>query len=280
MSWVREAGRQRSGTFSVLGWMWVGIVILFSLGPLFIVVPVSFTSGGLAAFPPIGFSLRWYQAFFADFFWVNALKTSLKLAVTVGILSTIIGFLLALATSRVLSRSTRKIMRIVLLLPFIIPTIVSAIAIFSFFSRLGLVGTFPGMVIAHTIMALPFAVLVIESGLMQIDPSLEEAARSLGASRLQRMAYVLVPLLLPALTGCFVFSFVFSFDEVIVALFVGGASYQTLPAKMYVFLETELRPTPAVVSVLLIVTLVVARIAAQLVLSLQRWRRVSPVNKV
>lgn len=240
-------------------------ILFFLLAPLAIVVPVSLTGGELSQFPPQGLSLRWYYDFFQDHEWMEALRLSFSLGISVALLSTMVGLAAALALARFTPNGLKPVVRVLVLAPMIVPGVVGAIAMFLILSRLGLVSTFPGLLLAHTVLALPYSVIVIENALLHLDPSVDEAARTLGASTGARMRRITLPLIAPSIVGSAVFAFITSFDEIVVVLLVGGARSQTLPVKMFNFLENELRPTPAVVSSLLILALVLAQIAASLV---------------
>lgn len=252
------------------------LILFFLLAPLAIVIPVSLTAGITPHFPPQGLSLRWYKEFFGDREWMRALWVSFSLGITVAITSTVSGLCAAFAMSRLVPDGLKSIIRVIVLAPLIVPAIVGAIAMFLMFSQLGIVSTFQGLVLAHTVLALPYTIVVLENGLLHLDTSLEEAARTLGAGRFTRLRRIVLPLMLPSIIGSAVFAFITSFDEIVAVLLVGGASYQTLPVKMFVFLENELKPTPAVVSSLLIVGLLAAQGAAHLLRQVLERRRRGP----
>lgn len=253
-------------------WLFACTVLFYLLVPLIVVIPVSLTNGQIAHFPPEGLSLRWYRDFFNDPYWMAATRLSFELGIAVAAASTLLGLITSLALTRFVSKTVGSLVRVLVLTPLIVPLIVSAIAMFLMIARLGLASTFPGLFIAHTVLAVPYSVLVIENGLLHFDMSLEEAAHTLGASKFSTFRRVIFPLILPSLVGSAVFAFITSFDEVVVVLLVGGATLQTLPAKMFVFLQNEIRPTPAAISTLLIIGLVVAQLAAHLMRIHRRWR--------
>jgi ABC-type spermidine/putrescine transport system permease subunit II len=251
------------------------LILFFLLAPLAIVIPVSLTAGNVPHFPPQGLSLRWYVEFFSDHEWMRALWVSFTLGLVVATTSTFTGLCAAFAMSRLIPEGLKSPLRAIVLAPLIVPAIVGAIAMFLMLSQLKLVSTFPGLVLAHTVLALPYTIIVLENGLLHLDPSLEEAARTLGANRFTRMFRIVLPLMLPSIIGSAVFAFITSFDEIVAVLLVGGAFYQTLPVKMFVFLENELKPTPAVVSSLLIIGLLAAQGVSYLIrTALERRRRV------
>lgn len=244
-------------------WALVVLVLAFLILPLVVVIPESFSPSAVLQFPPKSLSLRWYEDFFSGPFWLDALWLSIELAATVAVLSTTIGLLAAVALARYV-RVGRGPLRAVVLSPLIIPVIVTAIALFDVMIRLNLVGTFLGLVLAHTILALPFPVVILENALKSVDPNLEDAAVSLGANRFIAFYKVTLRLIMPSVLGAALFAFLASWDEVVIVLFVGGALLQTLPVKMFEFLTTEVRPTVASASTLLIVGLLLVLLLVQL----------------
>ena len=135
------------------------------------------------------------------------------------------------------------------LAPIIVPTIILSVALYGVFAKLKLIGAWYGLVLAHTVLALPFVVLVMAAGLRDFDRSLEQAAAGLGASRWRTLSRVTLPLLRPSLVSAGLLAFISSFDEVVVALFLAGAN-MTLPKKMFDNILMEIDPTIASVSVI------------------------------
>ena len=151
--------------------------------------------------------------------------------------------------------------------PLIVPTIVVALAVYSQYVDLHLIGTFRGLVAAHTILALPYVVLLVTNGLQQIDEAYEEASSVMGAGRLTTLRRVVLPMLAPSLAAAAVFAFVTSWDEVVMVLFLGGR-LTTLPLKMFTYLQTGVTPTIAAVSTMLIGLVMVLYFASS------AWNRV------
>jgi putative spermidine/putrescine transport system permease protein len=261
--------RARPLVYQGVLWVIALAVIAFLLFPLIVVVPESFSPTTILYFPPHGLSLRWYQDFVNDPNWIPALWLSVRLGLSVAALATVLGLAAAVALHRHVRRG-RAAIRMLVLGPVIIPVIVSAIAIFDIMTRLGLVGTFLGLLLAHTILAVPFPIIILERALKSVDPTLEDAAVSLGASRLQAFYKVTLRLILPSVFAAALFAFIASWDEVVVVLFVGGPFLQTLPLTMYQFVTTEIKPTIGAVSTLLFVAVLVVFAIAQT----QPWRRV------
>jgi putative spermidine/putrescine transport system permease protein len=272
-----RSGAARVDPVHVLLWVFTLAVIAFLLFPLVAVFPISVSPDTVLQFPPSGFSLRWYDEFFADKEWTDALFLSVRLGISVALLSTILGMACAVAITRRLRR-TKRPMRALVLAPLMVPVIVTAIAMFDVAIDLRLVGTFWGLLLAHTVLALPFAVIVLESALKSVDRNLEDAAVSLGANRVQAFVKVTVPLLRPAIFTALLITFLTSWDEVVVVLFMGGPFEQTLPVRMFEFLTTQVRPTVAAASGVLIAALVVGALVAS-VIGLVRRRRMEQLAR-
>jgi putative spermidine/putrescine transport system permease protein len=137
----------------------------------------------------------------------------------------------------------------VALAPLIVPTIILSVSLYGLFAKLKLIGEWYGLVVAHTVLALPFVVLVMSAGLRDFDRGLEQAAEGLGASRVRTLLRVTLPLLRPSLVSAGLLAFISSFDELVVALFLAGPN-MTLPKKMFDNILMEIDPTIAAVSVM------------------------------
>jgi putative spermidine/putrescine transport system permease protein len=259
-----RGGGARVDAVQVLLWGFTLAVLGFLLFPLIAVFPISVSADTILQFPPSDVSLRWYEEFFSDREWTDALFLSIRLGVAVALLSTVLGLACAVAITRYMRRGKRT-MRALVLAPLMVPVIVTAIAIFDVAIDLRLVGTFWGLLLAHTVLALPFAVVVLESALKSVDRNLEDAAVSLGANRLQAFVKVTVPILRPAIFTALLITFVTSWDEVVVVLFIGGAFEQTLPVRMFEFLTTQVRPTVAAASGVLIAALLIGAVLASVI---------------
>ena len=147
------------------------------------------------------------------------------------------------------------------LAPIIVPTIILSVAVYGLFAKLKLIGAWYGLVVAHTVLALPFVVLVMAAGLRDFDRRLEQAAEGLGASRWRTLSRITLPLLRPSLVSAGLLAFISSFDELVVALFLAGPN-MTLPKKMFDNILMEIDHTIAAVSVMqiLLVSLVMVLI--------------------
>ena len=230
----------------------VGLVLIFLIVPTLIVIPLSFSPTSIMQFPPESWSLRWYEKYLSQPGWVSATWNSVIIAVITPFLAVPVGSLAAYA----LVRGTfvgRKTVSFFMLLPIIVPTLVTAIAIFKVFSQFQLSGTILGFVIAHAILAIPFVVTIMTATLKGVDPQLENASMTLGASRVTTVRMVTLPIAAPGLMASALFAFLISFDELIVAIFLSSPVLNTLPKKLWDGIRLELDPTLAAVSTILVV---------------------------
>jgi len=226
-------------------------VFIYLVAPLAIVVPISFSSGEGLAFPPPGYSLRWYEHYWTDRAWVDATITSLKVGVLVAALATALGTLAAIGLSRMAGRA-RVVAYAFIVSPIIVPVIVLAVALYRLYSPLGLNGSIVGLALAHTIMAAPFVVVTVTAALSRFDQQLVLASASLGETPFRTFFKVTLPLIRPSVLTGGLFAFMTSFDEVVIALFVGSGTVATLPRMMWASLRSGIDPTIAAVSTLLI----------------------------
>lgn len=236
-------------------WFWCGLVFFYLMAPLLVVFPLSFSSSPYLQFPPPGWSLRWYVAYLEDSTWVDATWRSLQVGICTMLLATVFGSLLAFGLVRGHYPGKTTANQIALL-PLIVPAIIYAVAAYAIFARLQLIGDWRSIVLAHTVLAIPYVVTVVMAALRTVDESYELAAMSLGAGRLKAIWRVTLPQIRPALISGMFLAFISSFDELVVAMFLGGAN-MTLPKKMFDNIVSEIDPTIAAVSVMqvLLVTL-------------------------
>jgi putative spermidine/putrescine transport system permease protein len=224
------------------------LVFAFLILPLLIVFPISFSSSSYLRFPPPGLSLRWYQAYLDDSVWIDATLRSLKIATVATVLATLLGTLLAFSIVRGRYWGREAVNQLAAL-PIIVPTIVYSIAVYGLFSQLKLIGLWQGIALAHTVYAIPFVTIIVTAGLRTFDIAQEQAAMGLGASRLTAVRRVTLPQIRPSLVSAAFLAFIASFDELVIAMFLGGSN-MTLPKKMFDNILLEIDPTIAAVSVL------------------------------
>jgi putative spermidine/putrescine transport system permease protein len=242
----------------------VAVALLFLILPNFIVVPISFAPTSVLEFPPRGFSTQWYAKYFTQPGWLPATFTSFYVAILTMIFSVIVGSLAAYGLVRG-SFGGKRALNAFFLFPIIIPTLITAIAIFKLFSGLRLTGTIFGFVMGHSVLAIPFVITIMTASLRGIDPQLESAARSLGASRAQTLWRVTFPIALPGIIAASLFAFLVSFDELLIALFLSSPWLSTLPKKLWDGIRTEITPTIAAISTLLITMSIIVLISVGLI---------------
>jgi putative spermidine/putrescine transport system permease protein len=180
------------------------------------------------------------------------LRNSIIVASATAALATLLGTLAALGLARPEFRF-RGAVTALLLSPMVLPIIVTAVAIYLFYARIGLNGSFTGLVLAHTILASPFVVVTVGATLATYDRTLSRAAASLGAGPVRAFFRVMLPLILPGIASGALFAFITSFDDVVVALFVAGTEQRTLPRQMWSGVRENLDPTITAVATMLVV---------------------------
>lgn len=228
------------------------LIAVWLVAPTLVVIPMSLGEKKSLAFPPSGFSLKWYHNFFTNPQWFDSLIVSLKVAFMVSIVATVIGTMAALGIERLKGKGGGLI-RALLITPMVVPGVVLAVGIYAVYLDTRLVGTWTGYVFAHTLLAIPFVVIAVGASLSVFDARLETAAASLGASRLSTFFTVTLPLVMPGILSGALFAFVTSFDEVIVSLFITSPTLKTLPVQIFSSMTRDADPTVAAVGSLIFV---------------------------
>jgi putative spermidine/putrescine transport system permease protein len=225
--------------------------------PAVIVVATSFTSGETLQFPPRGFSLRWYEAFWESSLFIGSLKLSLYLAGLVTLISLCIGFSAAYALERNRFRA-REAVRALILSPLLMPAVILGLGLMQLQVWLGFSQTFTGMLVGHLVITLPYVVRTLTASMSLFDRNLENAAMSLRASPLVVLRTITIPLLVPGLISGGVFAFVTSFGNVSLSVFLGAGSDVTLPVQVLAYVEQTVDPLVAAVSSVVILFTAVA----------------------
>ena len=226
-------------------------VSLFLLLPLLLIVALSFDSSPWLQFPPPSWTFKWYRQLFADSGWIASFMSSLEVASIVTVLAVLLGLLASFGLVRGTFRG-RQALRGFFLTPMILPVVVLAVALYAVFLRLRLNGTLVGFVIAHLVLALPFSIISITGALERFDKSIEDAAILCGATVWQARLRVTLPAIKLGVFGAAIFSFLASWDEVVVAIFMASPTLQTLPVRIWSMLREDLSPVIAAVSTLLV----------------------------
>lgn len=248
-------------------WSTVGLwaLLLFMPAPIIVVIAASFSYDGYIRFPPGELSLRWYVEFLTDMRWLRALWTSLLLAVAGAVFSTTIAFMAALAVARHQTRFTRYF-EVAIMTPLLFPHAALGIAMLALLMSFHVYGTFVGLLLAHCIITLPYAYRPISVSLRKLDAAMEEASMSLGAGRWYTFRHVTLPLVRPGIITALLFSFILSFDEVTVTMFLVGPFITTLPVEIYSFIQESGTPVVAAISsVLVLITLMLVLLLERVV---------------
>jgi putative spermidine/putrescine transport system permease protein len=239
-----------------------GFVLFFLVAPLVVVIPLSFTSAPFLSFTPEmlsldpeGFSTRWYKGLFGicgnvddsastmcTDKWMTGAQKSLIIAIISTITATVVGTLAALGLSSEHMPARRLIMAL-MISPLIVPLIITASGMAFFFATINLTATWTGIILAHTILGLPFVVITVTSTLVGFDKSLMRAGANLGGTPAYNFFKIQMPLIAPGMISGALFAFITSFDEIVVILFVGGPQQHTLPLQMWSGIRQEISPT-------------------------------------
>jgi len=257
------------GYTGIAGYFWrcllyaiSAVILLFLAMPILVVLPISFSSEIYFSYPLPGWSLQWYQEIFTNPRWFNAAVNSCIVAFATVSLSLAIGTLAALGLSRRELPGRAAILGFTLA-PLIVPTVITSVGIFFFYAKLNLINTYIGLIIAHTVIAVPLVVILILATLKGFDANLARAGAGLGANSLQVFYLVTLPLIMPGFLSAAIFAFVTSFDEVVLVLFLGGPELRTLPREMWKSVREQTDPTIMAASAILVAVTLVLLIAVE-----------------
>ena len=242
-------------------WLYIiSFVVLFLLiVPSLVVIPMSFSDSQYLEFPPKNWSLRWYENYFSSGQvgmgfndWIGATWTSVKVAVLTIFVATPIG---TMAAYGLINSGTkvRTILFPIMISPMMIPVILVAIGLFYFYVQFKMVNSILGLVLGHSLVAMPLVLIIVLSALKNYDMNQEKVARSLGASRLRAFFEITLPQIKFSIISASLISFLTSFDEVIISLFVAGGDNSTITRAMFLALRDQIDPTIAAISTILII---------------------------
>ncbi|WP_421875078.1 ABC transporter permease [Pacificispira sp.] len=259
------------------------MIFFFLIVPILVIIPLSFNASDfftftkeMLALDPDGYSLKHYRDFFTNPDWQQALRNSVSIAPMATLISTGLGTLAAIGLSQSHVPFRGTIMAI-LISPMIVPLIISAAGMYFFYSRIGMQGTYWGVVLAHAALGTPFVIITVTATLVGFDKSLVRAAASMGANPVTTFFKVQMPLIMPGVISGGLFAFITSFDEVVVVLFVGSASQKTLPWQMFTGLREQISPTIlAVATVLVTISIILLTTLELLRRRAERLRGMSP----
>ena len=242
-------------------WLYIlSFITLFLLiVPSLVVIPMSFSASQYLEFPPREWSLRWYENYFFSWKvengfndWMAATWTSIKVAVLTIFVAVPIGTMAAYGLVNSSSR-TSKILFPIFISPMMVPIILVAIGLFYFFVQFKLVGSVLGLVIGHSLVALPLVLIIVFSALKNYDMNQEKVARSLGAGRFRAFREITLPQIKFSIISASLIAFLTSFDEIIISLFVAGGDNSTITRSMFLALRDQIDPTIAAISTILII---------------------------
>lgn len=248
---------------------YVALFFIFLLAPILIVVAVSFSSTSFVAFPPQGFSLKWYYRFFEYKPFIDSFIVSIEIAVLSAGLGALIGVPAALVLARNQVPFANAIMAF-LLAPLSVPLIVLGFALLFYLSRLGFGVSFSSLLIAHTVVSIPYIVRTVAGVYRGVAQEFEESAAILGASRWQVFRHVTLPMIKPGILAGTLFAVLISVDNLPISYFFGSAATNTLPVVMLSYLENQFDPSVAAASTIQLVLAVAGLVFLERAYGLQR----------
>ncbi len=217
------------------------VVYIFMFAPIAVVLLLAFNSSQFGGFPIEGFSLRWFHRLYENEAIIRAFKTSLMLALLTSIIATTIGILASLALVRYRIPGKDWITTL-LISPVLVPETVLAVGLLIFLRYLSIPQSFGLLLVGHSLIALPFVILVVQARMVGIRKDYEEAARSLGANPFQTFREVTLPLLMPAVFAGALFAFTISFDNITATIFWRPAGLETVPTQIFGMLRNSISP--------------------------------------
>ncbi|RBO91153.1 ABC transporter permease [Pseudochrobactrum asaccharolyticum] len=231
-------------------WISLTISIAFLALPLLLVLPLAFNDSSFLTYPMEGFTFDWFYHVYQEAIWSKALLNSLVVALGAMIVATLIGGMAAIGVL-LTGRLAQVILTALFVSPLVLPSIVIGVAFAYSFGRMMIAGSYTSIILAHAILGAPLVFLSVMTSLKLLNPDLDRAAASLGASRTHRFWRITLPLTAPGFIAGAIFAFITSFDEVVVALFLVSPDTTTLPIALFASLRDRLQPTIVVVALLL-----------------------------
>ncbi|MGO4668302.1 ABC transporter permease [Bosea sp. 2RAB26] len=275
MSGVSRPG---AAAFNAVRLAFAALAVAFLLLPLVAILPLAFTDSVFLVYPISGPSLRWFGALAESQAWTRAIVNSLIIGTGATVVATVVGTLAALGLRRELLPFS-GLLRSVFLLPMVVPAVVLGVGMQILYARMGLASSYLGVIIAHAVLCVPFVLVNVASSLASIDPALERAAASLGASPVKVFRGVTLPLAMPGILTGAVFAFATSLDEVVITLFVAGPNQTTLARQMFSSLRENISPAIAAAAFIIMIltfALLLAVKGASLFQALRKRQKVQP----
>ncbi len=264
MAWWNKPASDTQITHGSRIWLYViaAIIMLLLVIPTLIVIPMSFSDSQYLEFPPETWSMRWYEEYFGSKKWMRATVTSLQVGTLTMLVATPLGTMAAYALF-VSGHKAARALFVILITPMIVPVILIAIGAFYAYGKLGLNNSITGLVLAHTALATPLVMIVITAAFRSYDLNQELVARSLGATRLKAFFVITLPQIKFSVITAALLSFLTSFDEVIVSIFVSGGTKATLTKHMFSALRDYIDPTIAAISTIMVLISTLLLLATQ-----------------
>jgi len=235
-----------------------GCIFFFLIAPIVVIVPLSFNAEPyftftkeMLHFDPAGYSLRWYTEFLTSDQWLLGIKNSFIIATCSTILATSLGTVAALGLSKSYIPGRNALMAL-LISPMVVPLIISGAGMYFFYSSIGLVATYPGIILAHTALGTPFVIITVTATMVGFDQTLIRASANLGADPTTTFFKVIMPLIAPGVISGALFAFVTSLDEIVIVYFIAGPEQKTVPLKMFSGLREQISPTILAVATILV----------------------------
>jgi ABC-type spermidine/putrescine transport system permease subunit II len=247
----------------------VAMIALFLLGPIVLVLVLSFSNDTFISFPPKSWGVREYRTMLESPLWSEPIQHSLAIASAVALLVAVIGScaVIAMARTRIPGRG---LLLAIAIGPLVVPGVVYAIGAYETFNDLGLVGSRAAFVLAHAVLATPLFLIIASAAITRVPRDLELAAMSLGAGRTRALTDVTLRLMAPAIVAGAVLAFSLSLNEVVVSSFLADASFTTLPVAIYASLRIAVDPVVMAISATLAAC---AALATPVVFLLRHWTR-------
>jgi putative spermidine/putrescine transport system permease protein len=262
----------RPGVLRGASAVYLVLIATYVLGPLVVVIPISFTSAASITFPPPGWSTQWYVQAATDGNWVGPLVTSLEIAAATTALACTLALVATLGFGRTRGRG-QGVAEATLNTPLMVPAVVYALGAYLFFAKLHLIDTFIGITLAESILVLPISFLIINTAYRAVEPALERAAASLGAGPITTLRRVVIPLMRPGLLTAALLCMLLTIDEAVVSVFLSNVNVVTLARQMWEGLRFNTSPEIAAVSTVLVAIAVVIVVVSFAVFSRLSDRR-------
>jgi putative spermidine/putrescine transport system permease protein len=232
------------------------VILLFLLTPIIVIVLSSFTETNFIAFPPEGFSLKWYRAILDHPEFIQSLTLSIYVALGTALIATLFGTLAALALVRYEFKGKEAIIQLIQS-PLLIPSIVIGIALLQFYTWIGIAASPVALIIGHVILAIPFVVRLVTANLVNFNRTIEDAAYILGASKINVFFQITLPIIKSGVIAGGIFAFITSFDDLTVSLFIVSTDIVTLPVRIYTYMQYQYDPIITSISTIMIVLTVI-----------------------